>query len=90
LASADCLSKRASAGKPDAIESQVGLLDDQVVVVVVVQHSETVAVGERRDEQVDRWQAMSDARELRLRVEGALLDSVIQVILGEGEHSAKS
>jgi hypothetical protein len=54
--------------------------------VVVVQHSETVGVGERRDEQVDRWQAMSDARELCLRVEGALLDSVVQVILGEGKQ----
>ena len=34
---------------------------------------------------------MSDAREQRLRVEGALLESVVQVILGEGEsNSAKS
>lgn len=29
---------------------------------------------------------MSDARELRLRVEGVLLESVVQVILGEGEQ----
>ena len=79
--------ERAAAREPDAVKGEVGLLDDQVVLVVIVQHPEAVPVGKCSDEQIDGGEAvMSDSCELRLRVEGTLFDSVIQVILREGEQ----
>lgn len=39
-------SMRSSAGKPDAVKPEVGLLGDQIVGVVIVQHAEFMAVGE--------------------------------------------
>ena len=71
-------------GQPDAFEAEVGLLGNHVVVVVVVQYAQAVAVGERGDEQVDGREAvMSDARELSLGVEGTLLRNVVEVVLRE-------
>ena len=72
------LGQRAARREPDAVEREVGLLGDQVVVAVVVQDAEPVAVGDRGDEQVDgRQPVVADARELALRVERALLDVVV-------------
>jgi hypothetical protein len=54
-------------------KAEVGLLCDEVVVVVVVQNAELVPVGERGDEQVDGRESMvSDPCELGLGVEGML------------------
>jgi hypothetical protein len=83
--------ERAAAREPDAVKGEVGLLDDHVVVVVIVQHPEAVPVGKGSDEQIDGGEAvMSDEYELRLRVEGRLLGRVVEVVLGEGCSSARS
>jgi len=83
--SADGVSKRASVGQPDTVKCEVGLLGDQVEVLVVMEDSESVPVGERGDEQIDgREPVMSGARQLRLRLEGTSLRNLIEVNLGEG------
>jgi hypothetical protein len=67
---------------------KVGLLGEQVVVVVVMEDAELVAVGERGDEQVDGWEAMMpDASELTLCVEGSLLDPGVDGKAWEGEQT---
>ena len=55
--------------------------------MVVVQDAETVAVGQRGDEQIDRREAVvADAGELALGVERALLDGVVDREAREGEQ----
>ena len=70
---------------------EVGLLREQVVVVVVVQDAEAVAVGDGGHEQVDRREAVvADAGELVLGVEGAGLDLGVDAKHGSAESWANS
>ena len=81
------LSDRAAGREPDAVEAEVGLLGQNVVVAVVVQDAEAVAVGDGGDEEIDRRQpVVADARELALRVERALLDVVVDAESGGGRR----
>ena len=63
-------SERSRLREPDALEVEVGLVGQDVVVAVVVQDREPVTVGERGDEQVDGRQAMvTNPSQLALGIE---------------------
>ena len=71
-------SEFAACGQPDAVEGQIRLLKNQVVVAVVVQNPDAVNVGDRREQQVNRRKPMvSDARQLLLRRERSPFDVAI-------------
>jgi hypothetical protein len=80
-------SQRAGGSEPHAVELQVCLLPEHVVVVVVVKDAKPVVRGERRDEQVDGREAvMADPGELALRVERSALDVGIDHEVGESKQ----
>jgi hypothetical protein len=67
-------SKASAAGQPDAVEAEVSLYGDGVVVVVVVQHAGLVPVSQRSDDEID-WgkPVVPGSGKLTLRVDGAAL-----------------
>ncbi len=78
--------QRAAFSEPDAVESQVGLLGEQVVVAVVVKDPEAVDICDRGDDDVDgRQPMMTHARKLPLRVDRAKLDTRVDVDLRQRE-----
>jgi len=78
----------AAGGCPHALKRQVGLVGEQVVVGVVVQHRDVVAFGDAGDEQIDRFDAVRDAGdggELRLG-----LHCSVDGVAVEGEDGSAS
>lgn len=51
-------SKAATPRQPNTRESKVGLRGEDVVVVVVVQHSDAVPIPQRGDDEIDGRKAM--------------------------------
>lgn len=80
-------SERPPWNKPLALEAQIGLLRDHVVVAVVMQDGKVVAVSESSDEEVDRRESMvANPRELALSLERAPLNVLIDAERGECEQ----
>jgi hypothetical protein len=62
-------SERAGWGEPDALETQISPRVEDVVVAVIVEHTDVVALGDGGHDQVDgRQPVMPDACELTLSV----------------------
>jgi len=70
--------------KPEAVETQIGLLPHDLVVVVVVQDTEPVIVGQRGDDQIDRREpVVSGPSELALSLDRSGLHALIDRDIGE-------
>src|SRR4051812_6042164 len=81
------LSQAPGGHEPDALQAEIRLLRDQVVVAVVVQHTEAVAISERGDDEIDgREPVMPDPGELALRIDRTPLDLLVDVKVGKSEQ----
>ena len=77
----------ATRDKPDAVEREVCLLADQIVVGVVVQDPERVDIGDSGDQDIHRRETMMpDARQLPLSIERATLNVTVDRDQREGQQ----